>query len=498
MSPFPLLEMRGIGKSFPGVRALDGVNFDLRAGEVHVLLGENGAGKSTLMKILSGAYRCDEGELQLEGRPVRLHSPAQARALGINTIYQECSLVPHLPVFANIFLGRERCYAGGILKRGEMRRAAATILSELGIQLEVEARVSRLSVAQQQMVEIARALAFDARLIIMDEPTSALTPNEIRTLFGLIRTVRARGVGIIYISHRMEEIREVGDRATVLRDGRWVATAEVAQVSMEQLIRWMADRELKEHFPRRPSPVGQMALEVDGLCTTDKLRHVRFALRAGEILGVAGLLGSGRSTLARVLFGDLPASGGTIRIHGRPIRMRSPSTAIARQVGYLPEDRKDRGLVLPLSVRRNMALANPRKAYPYGFLRPGRERELAQEQMDRLRIRAPHLDQPVMHLSGGNQQKVVLGKWLAREADILLFDEPTRGIDVAAKVDIYELMNRLTERGAAILMISSDLPEVLGMSDRILVMHGGRVTATFRRGEADQPAVLRAALGEAS
>ena len=492
-----LLEMRAISKAFPGVRALQEVDFDLRAAEVHVLLGENGAGKSTLMKILSGAYRCDSGEMRLDGRAVKLHPPAEARRQGINTIYQECSLVPHLPVYANVFLGREQCVRGGILKRRAMRAATRQILSDLGIELDPDTRVANLSIAQQQMVEIARALAFTARIIVMDEPTSALTQSEIRTLFGLIRAVRERGVGIVYISHRMEEIMEVGDRVTVLRDGRWVATRPVAEVTIPQLIRWMADRELKDHFPRRPVSPGEPALEVENLSTSNKLEGISFALRRSEILGVAGLMGSGRSTLARTLFGALTVRSGQVRIHGRLARIRSPAAAVRYRLGYLPEDRKQMGLVLPLSVRQNIALANTEAAYPWGFHRPAREQRLAQTQVSQLRIRTPHLEQPVVNLSGGNQQKVVLGKWLAREADVLIFDEPTRGIDVASKVDIYELMNRLTERGAAILMISSDLPEILGMSDRILVMRAGRVAAEFARGSVDQEMVLRAALGGA-
>jgi ribose transport system ATP-binding protein len=494
----PLLEMRGISKSFPGVRALQEVDFDLRAGEVHVLLGENGAGKSTLMKILSGAYRADAGEVRLDGCVARLDPPVVALRAGINTIYQECSLVPHLPVYANIFLGRERCLGAGILNRASMRRATLEILGELGIALDPEARISRLSIAQQQMVEIARALAFTARIIVMDEPTSALTQTEIRKLFGLIRTVRERGVGIVYISHRMEEIMEVGDRVTVLRDGRLVASSPVREVTVPQLIRWMADRELAEHFPRRPGPPGEPALEVENLATTDKLAGISFTLRRGEILGVAGLMGSGRSTLARALFGQVRVRSGRVRVHGSLASLGSPVAAVGHRMGYLPEDRKEMGLVLPLSVGQNIALANPERAYPWGWRRPRRERQLAQAQVERLRIRTPHLGQPVVHLSGGNQQKVVLGKWLAREADVLIFDEPTRGIDVAAKVDIYELMNGLTERGAAILMISSDLPEILGMSDRVLVMRNGRVTGEFRRGAVDQETVLRAALGEAA
>lgn len=494
--PFPLLEMRGIGKSFPGVCALDAVDFELRAGEVHVLLGENGAGKSTLMRILSGACPSDTGEIRLGGGSVAIHSPHQARALGISTIYQEFNLVPHLSAGANIFLGREPARALGLVNHRQLHARAGGVLTQLGIRLDPTTRVEQLSVAQQQMVEVARALAFDARILIMDEPTSALTAAESRTLFALVRSVRDRGVGVIYISHRMEEIFALGDRVTVLRDGRRVATRAVAEVTVGELIRLMADRELKDHFPRRRVPPGEPVLEVSQVSTRDKLRDVSFTLRQGEILGVAGLLGSGRSTLARVLFGAVRPTAGTVRVQSRGVRLRSPAAAIRLGIGYLAEDRKQQGLVLALSVRQNIALPNTDLAYPFGVRRPARERELVAAQVEQLRIKTPHLDQPVVYLSGGNQQKVVLAKWLARQAGILIFDEPTRGIDVAAKVDIYELMNRLTDQGAAILMISSDLPEVLGMSDRILVMHNGRVVGEFDPRQANQATLVRAALGE--
>jgi ribose transport system ATP-binding protein len=493
-----LLEMRHVGKSYPGVRALDDVGFELKAGEVHVLLGENGAGKSTLMKILSGACQPDAGELLFDGQPVRFRSPREAREAGINTIYQELSLIPHLPVYANVFLGRERMWGAGILNRRAMREETARVLDRLGIHLDPIAMVRSLSIAQQQMVEVARALAFESRILIMDEPTSALTTAEIRTLFGLIRRVRERGVGIVYISHRMEEIFELGDRVTVLRDGRHIATRPVAGVSVGELIRLMADRELKEHFPRRPTPSGDVVLEVRDLASPGKLQAVSFVLRQGEILGVAGLMGSGRSTLARVLFGAERACGGTIRVHGYPARWRSPARAVGGGMGLLPEDRQQQGLALALSLEQNISLANTPKTYSWGLRRGRAQRALAEAQVSQLRIKTPHVTERVVTLSGGNQQKVVLGKWLARESSILVMDEPTRGIDVAAKVDIYETMNRLTARGVGILMISSDLPEVLGMSDRILVLRGGRVGGMFTRAEASQEAVLHAALGEAA
>lgn len=492
----PLLEMRGIRKGFPGVRALEGVDFELLSGEVHVLLGENGAGKSTLMKILSGACSLDAGQIRMNGQAVSIRSPQDARRLGINTIYQEFNLVPYLSVADNLFLGRERSCGAGIVDRRGAIREAGRILERLGIRLDPTVPVCALGVAQQQMVEVARALAFEARIVIMDEPTSALTSAEIQSLFGLIQRIRAQGVGIVYISHRMEEIFAIGDRVTVLRDGRYVATRPVAETRVEELIHLMADRELKEHFPRRSGPRGAPVLEVEGLSTRHKLREVSFRLYRGEILGVAGLLGSGRTTLARVLFGDEPATAGSIRLEGQPVVLRSPGAAIRRGLGLLPEDRKRHGLVLSLSVAQNLSLPNTRETYPHGVLDRSRQRAMAEAQVGPLRIKTPHLDQPVTFLSGGNQQKVVLGKWLARRAGVLIFDEPTRGIDVAAKVDIYEQMNQLTASGVGILMISSDLPEVLGMSDRILVMRLGRMECEFDRGEADPQRVLRAAFGE--
>jgi len=494
----PLLEMRGIGKSFPGVRALDGVDFDVRAGEVHVLLGENGAGKSTLMKILSGACASDSGEIRLAGQPVDLSGPQSARALGISTIYQEFNLVPYLSAGLNLFLGREPSRAWGILSRRDLETRAGEAFDRLGIHVDPAARIESLSVAPQQMVEVARALAFDARILIMDEPTSALTAAEIRTLFGLIRSLRARGVGIVYISHRMEEIFEIGDRVTVLRDGRLVATRAVAATTVSELIRLMADRELDDHFPRRRVPPGETVLELCRVGTRGKLADVSFSLRRGEILGVAGLLGSGRSSLARVLFGAEPITAGSVKIRGQPARIASPAAAIRLGLGYLAEDRQQQGLILSLSVRQNIVLPNADLAYPGGVRHAGREAQIVATQIERLRIRTPHAEQPVVLLSGGNQQKVVLAKWLVRQAAILIIDEPTRGIDVAAKVDIYELMNRLTDQGAAILMISSDLPEVLGMSDRILVMHCGRVVGEFDPRQASQATLVRAALGEAA
>lgn len=492
-----LLEMRRISKSFPGVKALQQVDFQLRAGEVHVLLGENGAGKSTLMKILSGAYRKDRGEILLTGRPVEIFSPSEAQRLGISTIYQEFNLIPQMSVAENIFLGREPLGPFGMIDRSRLRSEAQLLLSKLGVPIPPEEALGALSVAEQQMVEVAKALSLDARILIMDEPTSALSDNEIRQLFEAIRGLKRQGVGIVYISHRLEELREIGDRVTVLRDGRCIATHAVDEVSLKQLIREMANRDLDEHFPRRRRHPGEELLRVKDLSAAGRLRGINLELYQGEILGLAGLVGSGRTALARTLFGLEPWDTGTLFVHGRAARFQSPRQAIAAGVGFLTEDRKAEGLVLNLSLRENVSLPNLRRLSSWGVVNRAAEQKLSQRYVDDLQIKTPGLEQPVAFLSGGNQQKVVLSKWLAGETDVFLFDEPTRGIDVGSKVEIYELMNRLTENGAGILMISSELPEILGMSDRIVVMHEGSVAAEFHHREATQEKILQAALGPA-
>lgn len=491
------LRMTGIGKAYPGVMALHDVDLEVRRGEVHVLLGENGAGKSTLMKILSGAVARDAGEIELGGETVSIHGPREAHALGIRAIYQELNLVPQLGAAENVFLGRERGSFGVIDRRRE-REATNALLRSLGVSLDPETPVGRLSVAQQQMVEVAKALRLEPRILIMDEPTSALTDAEISALFAAIEGLTARGVAVIYISHRMEEVKRIGHRATILRDGRRVTTCDVATTSIAEMIRLMADRELSDHYPRRASPPGEELLRVENLGRQGAFAEVSFALRRGEIVGVAGLLGAGRTELARVLCGADRADTGRILLRGRELRPRSPRDAIAGGMGLLPEDRKTQGLVLGLSVGDNLALPSTPSLCRFGVVDSSRAANLARQQVDNLRIKTPRLEQPVVYLSGGNQQKVVLGKWLAANTEVLLMDEPTRGIDVSAKVEIYELMNGLTARGAAILMISSDLPEVLGMSDRILVLSRGRLVAEIASQGATQAQVLSAALGQAS
>ena len=491
-----VLEMRGIRKAFPGVLALDGVDLTLHAGDVHMLLGENGAGKSTLMKILSGAYRRDAGEIRLHGDAVDIHDPRDAIARGIRVIYQELNLVPHLSAAENIFLGAAPERWPGVIDWRRLHEAASRLLADLGMDIAPGTPVSRLSLAQQQMVEIAKALAGDRRatILVMDEPTSALTAREVDQLFALIERLAARGVAIVYITHRLDEVFRIGRRVTVLRDGRCIATRALADVTPAELVRLMANRDLGEHFPKIRTAPGRELLRVEHVGRDGVLSDVSLTLRAGEVLGIAGLLGAGRSELARVLAGADRCDRGRIAVEGAPASLRTPADAIRLGIGLLPEDRKAQGLVANLTVARNIALPHARRLARLGFLPRRSEAALAEPIVKELRVKAT-ASQPVRLLSGGNQQKVVLGKWLAGDARVFIFDEPTRGVDVGAKVEIYNLMNRLTAAGAGIIMISSELPELLGMSDRILVMHRGRVRAEMDAAGATQEQILTAALG---
>ncbi len=489
--------MHGIRKAFPGVVALDGVDLTLDAGEVHMLLGENGAGKSTLMKILSGAYRMDAGEIRVQGRVVDIQSPRDALALGIRVIYQELNLVPHLSVAENIFLGAAPTRGLGVIDWRRLSDTASGLLNDLGMDIAPATLLHRLSLAQRQMVEIAKALKDQASILVMDEPTSALTSREVDQLFALIARLVARGVAVVYITHRLDEVYRIGHRVTVLRDGRHVTTKLLSEVTVAELVRLMANRDLGEHIPKQRIMPGKELLRVEQLGRRGALSDISFCLRAGEVVGIAGLLGAGRSELARVLAGADRPDAGRILCDGRLVSFRTPADAIRRGIGLLPEDRKAEGLVAGLTVARNMALPHGRRLGRFGFL-PGRcEARFAEPVVKDLRVKAT-ATQPVRLLSGGNQQKVVLGKWLAGDARIFIFDEPTRGVDVGAKVEIYNLMNRLTASGAGIIMISSELPELLGMSDRILVMRGGRIQAEFSAADATQERVLSAALGLAS
>lgn len=490
-----VLQMRNIRKTFPGVVALDDVGFDLRRGEVHILLGENGAGKSTLMKILSGAYQKDGGQILLDGHEIEIRNPRHSRQLGIGIIYQELNLVPHLSAAENIFLGREPS-SFGLVDRKAMNQSARRLLTGLGVDFNPGRLVKELSIAEQQMVEIAKAISLDARILIMDEPTSALTEREIKELFARIRKLKSDGVSIIYISHRMEELFEIGDRVTVLRDGGLVGTRDIAEVGKPELIRMMVNRELTQQFPKVAAARGQEVLRVEGLSRKGALGEISFSLYEGEVLGIAGLLGSGRTELARAIFGlDKPDTGG-IRVKGKLQKIASPRQAINLGLGFLTEDRKTQGLVLPLSVQENICLPSVERFSRLGVVSQRQETEAAAKYQKELRIKTTGPRQRVINLSGGNQQKVVLSKWLCSRGDILIFDEPTRGIDVGSKAEIYQLMNQLAAAGAAVIMISSDLPEILGMSDRILVMHQGRINGELDAAEATQEKILRCALGE--
>ena len=499
----PLLEMRGIRKAFPGVLALDGVDLTLEAGDVHMLLGENGAGKSTLMKILGGAYRKDAGDIRLNGRPVEIDGPRAARDLGIRVIYQELNLVPHLSVAENIFLGELPTYGWrpgfpGLVDWRTLHERTTKLLADLGMTLDPRAPVGRLGLAQRQMVEIAKALASPGTsILVMDEPTSALTSREVTQLFALIERLTSRGVSIVYITHRLDEVFRIGRHITVMRDGRHVTTTPIDKVTVPGLVRLMANRDLSEHFPKVRVERGAELLRVEKLSVTGVLTDISFALHAGEVLGISGLLGAGRTELARVVAGADRFDKGRLLVDGREMRFRHPADAIARGIGLLPEDRKAQGLVPGLTVARNIALPHGRRLAPMGVLSRRCEADMAAPIREELRVKAT-ATQEVRLLSGGNQQKVVLGKWIAGASRIFIFDEPTRGVDVGAKVEIYNLMNRLTARGAGIIMISSELPELLGMSDRILVMHRGRIQAELSGQEATEERVLSAALGLAS
>jgi ribose transport system ATP-binding protein len=492
-----LLKVEGISKGFPGVQALDGVNFELDQGEVLALVGENGAGKSTLMKILSGIYTMDAGRIVIDGDEVDVNDPKVAQKLGISIIHQEMHLMPHLTVAQNIYIGREP-RTGPWVREAELNRRTKKLLDGLNIHLRPTQSVGDLTVASQQMVEIAKALSYDhTKILIMDEPTSAISISETKVLFGLIRSLRDRGVGIVYISHRMEELRQIADRVTVLRDGQYVGTRGMDEVSDDEIIAMMVGREISAAYLSRqdaPASTGEVALSVRGLSTKNLLRDVSFDLHKGEILGFAGLMGAGRTETARAVIGADPMSEGTIEVNGKVARISGPEVAVRLGIGYLPEDRKRHGLMLEQDVAFNVAMASlgSNKA-PLGFLREGRARRVTDSFIKALRIKTPSSRTTVKTLSGGNQQKVVIAKWLARNCDVLIFDEPTRGIDVGAKEEIYKLLNELADQGKAIIMISSELPEVLRLSHRIVVMSQGRVTGMLTPDKADQETIMKLA-----
>ena len=487
----PLLHLSGIVKRFPGVLALSGVDFDLEPGEVHVLLGENGAGKSTLIKIISGVYTPDEGEVRFNGEPVKIDNPHDAMARGIATIHQEFSLVPDMTVAENISLGKEPTRGNVFIKSKEMVKTAGEILRKLGLELHPQRKVRALRIGEQQMVEIAKALSIESRVLILDEPTAALTDKEIEHLFEIIQGLKRQGVGIIYISHRLEEIREIGDRVTVLRDGRRVGTRKLADTNVDELISMIVGEEIKEKFPKKPAPVGRELMRVEGLTADGDFSGISFSVFEGEVLGFAGLLGAGHKELVRAIIGLSPYRSGRILISGKPVKITQPADAIRRGMTYLPADRKMEGLVLPLSVKDNISLAGLKQFVRGGLLNLKREQQTAGDYFDRLGIKAPGIQTLVRFLSGGNQQKVVLARSLCSQSRIFLFDEPTRGIDVGAKVEIYHLINELAKQGSAVILVSSELPEILGMCDRILVIREGKLIREFPRAEATQERILQ-------
>jgi len=488
-----IVELQNISKSFGGVQALDGVDFKCKTGEVHALLGQNGAGKSTLVKILAGVYPPDRGKIIFNGKHIIFSNPHEAQQMGISIIYQEFNLIPNLSVAANVFLGREPHHRLGILKTSELNSQAKTILQRLGVDIDPRIRVSNLSVAQQQMVEIAKALSLNARVVIMDEPSATLGTKELENLFEVISALKKHDVAVIYISHRLEEIFKIADMVTVLRDGKLVGTYPENDVDRSSLVRMMiGSSSFNEQFPPRLKKIrpGEEILRIKNLSSPPLLQDINLTVRSGEIVGLAGLMGSGRTELAQVIFGIRPYRTGSIYYKGEKVNYIQPRSAIEKGMGLLPEDRKEEGLIMELSVLKNCALASMRQRQRMGFIIKKEERKAVNEVIERLSVKTPGLGHEVNRLSGGNQQKVVISKWLLCNPDFIIFDEPTRGIDVQAKVEIWKLMRELADRGAAVLMISSELPEVIGMSDRILVMHRGTIAGELMAEQATEEVIL--------
>lgn len=489
-----VLEVKNISKEFPGVKALDDVSLSLRKGEVRALCGENGAGKSTLIKILAGTYIKDDGEIIFEGKPISINSSHDSLSIGIKVVFQELSLIPGLSVAENVFLESFPLKKGRAIDWQTMYDRTAEILGSIGIDVNPKTPVSRLTVSQQQMVEIGRALSHEAKVIIMDEPTSALTPKEVSSLFQAIEKLKNMGIAILYVTHKLEEVFEICETITVFRDGKHISNRLIAETDNGEIVKDMVGREIKTLFPKSEHTPGTPVLEVEKLSTEKKLKDVSFNLKRGEVIGVFGLLGAGRTELAKAVFGLDHISGGTVKVDGQAVKPGSTAHATSAGMGLLTEDRKEEGLVLQMSVTQNMTLPSLSDFSSAGFMRTAAEDKRAQEFVDKISIKTPSLKQKIMYLSGGNQQKVLLARWLMKDLKVIILDEPTRGIDVGAKAEIHKLIDDLAKDGVAVLMMTSEMPELLGVSDRILVMNDGRITGNFNREDVTQEQVLAAAI----
>ena len=491
-----MIEMTGISKAFDGNTVLTDVQFSLQKGEIHALMGENGAGKSTLMKILTGIHTHDTGEIKFKGELVNFKNPKEAEQAGIAVIHQELNILPDLTVAENLFLGNEKVFGkSGILKTKQMNKEAKKILSALGLNEDVKALTSELSVGKQQIIEIAKAMSSNAEIIIMDEPTAALTDREIESLFKTIKGLQANGVSFVYISHRMEEIFSICDRITILRDGEFVGVKKIRETSFDEIVQMMVGRELGERFPTRNSAIGEVKLAAEGLTRNGYFEDISFELRKGEVLGISGLMGAGRTEVVQSLFGYRKLNKGNLILDGKPVKIKNPLQAKKLGFGYVTEDRKSEGLIVDFSVKENLSLTNFEKVSSNGIISTRSEKELYESMVERLGVRVSGPEQAAKSLSGGNQQKVVIAKWLGIEPDVLILDEPTRGVDVGAKKEIYTIINELAERGVAILMISSELPEIIGMADRVLVMHEGNLMAELSKDEMTQEKIMHYATG---
>ncbi len=491
-----LLEVKGISKSFPGVKALDNINMNIKKGEVHALVGENGAGKSTFVKILAGALKEDIGEIYIDGKKVEINNPAKATEQGISIIYQEFNLFLGLSVAENMYIGREPLKENGLIDWNKVYNDAANILKRLGVKLDLHTKVKELKIAQQQMVEIAKAISVNAKFVIMDEPSATLTDHELEKLFNIIRELKSRGISVVYISHRLEEIFKIADRVTVFRDGKHIITDNIEKLTKNEIIKMMVGRKLDQHFPKKVFDLGEIMFTVKDLQVEKSVPPISFSVRRKEILGITGLIGAGRTELMRAVFGADHKINGNIYLNGKEVIINEPLDAIKKGIALVPEDRKSQGLFLGLPMKQNITMSNINAILKHGIIQHQCEEEEVNKYVDLINIKTPSIEQIPRSLSGGNQQKVVLAKWFFTDSEIVIFDEPTRGIDVGAKVEIYNLMNKLLEEGKAIIMISSELTEVLGMSDRIMVMHEGKVQGIIDAAEASQEEIMHLATGE--